>query len=275
MMPVNKDANGNRFVKAEVEVPGAPEEVWEAIATGPGISSWFVPSTVDGRAGGQINMNFGPGMDSVSAITAWDPPRRLVAESPGELGPNGPTIATEWTVEAQSGGTCVVRVVHRWFTDSDAWDNQFEGHEQGWSAFFRILRTYLTDFRGQPSTAFQLMSVSAQPVSQAWQALVTPLGLQGVAGGHRVTTNPDAPRLVARVEFVGPAEYPELLLRLYEPTGGTAHMFAMPMGGSVCLFVRQYLYGARAAAEIAQAEREWTAWMHARFPEQGAAEPVS
>jgi hypothetical protein len=65
------------------------------------------------------------------------------------------------------------------------------------------------------------------------------------------------------------------MLRLYEPTGGTAHMFAMPMGGSVCVSVRFYLYGARAAAAIGQVEREWAAWMHARFPEQGAAEPVS
>lgn len=33
-----KNAAGNRSVKAEVDVPGTPEEVWNAIATGPGIS---------------------------------------------------------------------------------------------------------------------------------------------------------------------------------------------------------------------------------------------
>ena len=43
-MPVKKDASGRRSVEAEVEVPGTPEEVWQAIATGPGISSWFVPT---------------------------------------------------------------------------------------------------------------------------------------------------------------------------------------------------------------------------------------
>ena len=42
-MPVKKDESGRRSVQAEVEVPGTPEEVWEAIATGPGITSWFVP----------------------------------------------------------------------------------------------------------------------------------------------------------------------------------------------------------------------------------------
>ncbi len=62
-MPVKKDASGHRSVQAEVEVPGTPEEVWEAIATGPGISSWFVPTEVEQREGGIITANFGPGMD--------------------------------------------------------------------------------------------------------------------------------------------------------------------------------------------------------------------
>jgi hypothetical protein len=38
-MPVKKDATGQRSVQAEVEVPGSPEDVWRAIATGNGISS--------------------------------------------------------------------------------------------------------------------------------------------------------------------------------------------------------------------------------------------
>ena len=53
-MPVKKDPNGRRYVEAEVEVPGTPEEVWRAIATGPGISSWFVPTQVEERVGGKV-----------------------------------------------------------------------------------------------------------------------------------------------------------------------------------------------------------------------------
>ena len=147
-MPVKKDPDGRRSVQAEVEVPGTPEEVWQAIATGPGISSWFVPTEVEERVGGITTSHFGPGMDSLATITAWEPPHRFVAESPGE-GEGDPTVATEWTVEARSGGTCVVRVVHAWFTNSDAWDEQFEGHTYGWIAFFRILRLYLSHFAGQ------------------------------------------------------------------------------------------------------------------------------
>ena len=52
-----------RAIRLEVDVPGTPEEVWATVATGPGITSWFVPSTVEERDGGAIAMHFGEGMD--------------------------------------------------------------------------------------------------------------------------------------------------------------------------------------------------------------------
>ncbi|HEX9763780.1 MAG TPA: hypothetical protein VGA39_00720, partial [Candidatus Acidoferrales bacterium] len=100
-MSVKKEPNGRRSVQVEVEVPGTPEEVWQAIATGPGVSSWFVPAEVDERAG-TVTLDFGPGMRSVAKRTAWDPPRRFAAEC-SDWGPNSPPVATEWTVEARSG----------------------------------------------------------------------------------------------------------------------------------------------------------------------------
>ena len=38
-MNVKKEASGRRSIQVEVEVPGTPEEVWQAIASGPSISS--------------------------------------------------------------------------------------------------------------------------------------------------------------------------------------------------------------------------------------------
>lgn len=269
-MPVKKDSSGRRSVQAEVEVPGTPEQVWQAIATGPGISSWFVPTEVESGPDGvptKVVMHFGPGgsMDAVAEVTAWDPPRRFAADSPGE-GPNAPTIATEWIVEARSGSTCAVRVVHSWFAASDDWDNQFEGHEQGWAAFFRILRLYLAHFSGQESSAFQAMGFGAEPTSKAWSALVDPLGLSGATEGQSVRSPAGAPRLAGLVERAGPLPYPELLLRLDEPAPGIAHFFAMPMGGQVCIPVRVYLFGERASATAAREGSVWQSWMGERFP---------
>ena len=266
-MPVKKDASGRRYVEAEVEVPGTPEEVWQAIATGPGISSWFVPTTVEEREGGSIVGDFGPGMESLATITTWDPPHRFAADSRDDMGPDDPTVATEWIVEARSGGTCVVRVVHSWFTSSDAWDDQFEGHTYGWISFFRVLRLYLAHFRGQPCCPFQLMGVAPEPKSEAWAALTGALGLGGAAVGQRVSTSQSAPSLAGTVEWAGQPEWPEeLLLRLDEPAPGIAHLVPHPMGGQVYVTIRFYLYGDQAPAAVTRAEPEWRTWMNARFP---------
>lgn len=257
-MPVKKDENGHRYVEAEVEVPGTPEAVWQAIATGPGISAWFVPTTVEERAGGSAVSNFGPGMESVAKITAWDPPRRFDAETQEAAG----RVATEWHVEARSGDTCVVRVVHRWFADTDDWDAQFEGFEAGWREFFRMLRIYLGHFAGERATPVALSAFSTQPIDATWRAVTGGFEL----GGERATSAAGAPALRGAVEMQS-AEHGQLLLRLEHPAPGLAHFFAMPMGPQVLVSARFYLYGERGAAAAPAVEREWSAWLGERFPQ--------
>ena len=269
-MPVNKDPSGRRWVQAEVEVPGSPEQVWQAIATGPGISAWFVPTEVEEREGGGVTASFGPGMDSHATITTWEPPHRFVADSRDDMGPGDPAVATEWIVEARSGGVCIVRVVHSWYTDSDQWDDQYEQAQYGWLGFFLILRLYLAHFAGQPCAAFQLGGWAPAPKDAAWAALTRALGFVGARVGQRVETAQDAPPLAGLVEEVGPPENPEvLLLRLDVPTSGLAHLFAMPMAGQAYLSMRCFLYGGEAAAAVARDEPRWQAWMSERFPMGG------
>jgi hypothetical protein len=161
-------------------------------------------------------------------------------------------------------------VVHSWFTSKDDWDEQFEGHSQGWVGFFRILRLYLTHFRGQCCAPFQLMGVAPEPKSEAWDALTRPLGLAGAAVGQRVSTPAGAPPLAGTVEWAGQADWSEeLLLRLDEPAPGLAHLFALPMGGQVYLTTRFYLYGDQAPAAAAHAESAWQAWVNERFAPAG------
>jgi uncharacterized protein YndB with AHSA1/START domain len=262
-MPVNKDPSGRRSVQAETEVVGTPEEVWDAIASGPGITSWFVPTRVDGRVGGEVVANFGPGMDSLSTITEWNPPHNFVAGSRDDLGPDDPTVATEWIVEAREGGKCVVRVVHSWFSDSDQWDAQYEGHTYGWMSFFRVLRLYLAHFRGRHGVPVQVMGMTAPPKEAAWEAWTRPLGLFGAVEGQRVRTPADAPPLAGTVEWAGQPAWPEeLLIRLDEPAPGIAHLVPHPMG-QVYMTLRMYLFGDGAAAS--QAEAAWQAWFAENF----------
>jgi uncharacterized protein YndB with AHSA1/START domain len=260
-MPVKKDPSGRRTVEAEVEVPGSPEQVWQAIASGPGISSWFVPTEVDGRVGGTAVSHFAPGnsMDSVATITEWSPPHRFVAET--QEGPG--TVATEWTVEARAGGVCVVRVVHSWFASTDDWDNEFEGHTHGWATFFRNLRLALTYFPGQTGWPIQVMSMAPPPASSAWDTLIGPLGLKSAAAGQHVQAAAGAASFAGQVEQSG--THPDLLLRLDQPAPGLAHFFAFPMGEQVLVVVRFYFYGEKAKEVAARQEPIWQAWMEGRF----------
>lgn len=271
-MSVKEDEDGRRWVEAQVEVPGTPEEVWRAIATGPGISSWFVPAEVEEREGGEIVCDFGPGMVSRSTIQVWDPLHRTVSES-RDLGPDAPPIATEWIVEARSGGTCIVRVVHSLFASGDEWDDQLEGFEQGWPDFFRILRLVLSRFPGQRSAAFQSMGAASGSKSSAWEALTGALGFTAAREGRRVETTAGVPGLAGVVERVGQEPHPEeLLLRLDRPAPGLAHLFALPIGETVCLSLRAYLFGDSADAAAEREGPRWQAWMEQRFPPHRPAE---
>lgn len=267
-MPVMKDESGRRSVQAEVEVPGSPEEVWKAIATGEGVSAWFVPAEVDERVGGKAICHFSPDgtMDSVATIETWEPPHRFVATT--EEGP-GP-VATEWAVEARSGSTCLVRVVHSWFAQSDDWDKEFEGHTYGWQSFFRILRLYATHFLGQRGRSFQEMVALPEPRDEAWTALLTALGLGRPQVGERIRTSEGLPLFVGTVEWAGVPLWPEdLLIRVEEPVAGLAHWSAHPMGGQVFLALRFYCYGEDIDATVAEWSQKWHEWLAATFPAAG------
>jgi uncharacterized protein YndB with AHSA1/START domain len=266
-MSVKKEASGRRYVQVEVEVPGTPEEVWKAIATGPGLSSWFVPAEFEERDGKPVavTLNFGPGMESRSVVTAWDPPRRYAAQ--GEGGGGSPPIADEWSVEARGGGICVVRIVHSLFASTDDWDNQLEGTESGWPGFFRILRIYLTHFRGQRSATMQWIAPAAGTVREAWETLTAALGLKDVSAGQRWTAPAGVPALGGLVEYVehGSQSPCNALLRLDKPGPGVAALGAVNFGGSM-VTLNFYLYGDQAAGTAASETPLWETWIEERFP---------
>lgn len=136
----------SRRIELEVEVPGTPEEVWEAIATGPGISAWLHPTEVEQRQGGAFSFDMGLGSGRhYGTVTGWDPPRRFVQEVDWQASESAPAarLATEWHVEARDGGTCVVRLVMSGFGSGAAWDEEIDGLSQGMQAALDSLRNYL------------------------------------------------------------------------------------------------------------------------------------
>ena len=258
-----------RSVEVSIDVPGTPEQVWEAIATGPGFTAWFCPARIEGREGGVAAFEVAPGMESAGTVTAWEPPRRFVASDELWI-PGAPRLATEILVEARSGGTCRVRIVSSLFTSSDDWDDQLESLEQGWPAFLRLLRLYMEGFAGQPCTPVRALGLSAAPEEEAWNRMLGALGLAGAAAGERFTTRgTGAPALGGVVERV---DEREVSLRLDEPAPGYGILTACSHGGQVMLSLGLHLFGEGAEAARERDEPLWRGWMEARFPTAEAVE---
>lgn len=257
-------APATRAIDLDIEVPGTPEEVWEAVASGPGITAWFVPATVEGRVGGKVELDFGPGYGVETArVTAWDPPRRFVAEVAGE---GRPPFATEWLVEARDGGTCVVRLINSGFGHGAEWDAEYDATESGWRLFLRNLRLYLTHFPGQRCTSVLVNGHAAGPVARAFGELAAVLGLpEDAAEGEKVTAGaPGVPPLAGVVEL---ATDSVLALRLDQPASGIGFVAAEPAGeGSSHASVYLYLFGDGAAEAAARDEPAWRALVQRHFP---------
>ena len=80
-------------------------------------------------------------------MTGWDPPRRFVYEEPewaelaGHPDASVSPLATEFLVEARSGGTCVVRVTSSAFGTGADWENEFiDEMATYFRPFFDLLR---------------------------------------------------------------------------------------------------------------------------------------
>jgi uncharacterized protein YndB with AHSA1/START domain len=265
-MSVKKEPSGRRSVQIEVEVPGTPEEVWQAIATGPGISSWFVPTEFEVRDGKPVavKVTMGPGMEATSAVTAWEPPQKWAAQSEGWL-PGMPPIAHQWSVEARGGGICIVRIVQSLFASTDDWDNQLESAAHGMPGFLRTLRIYLTHFRGQRSTTIQWRAPAAGTEAEAWEALTSALGVNGASVGQRCAAPAGVPAFSGVVEYITESPY-DALLRLDRPGPAVAAIGTYNMGGQAMVALGFYHYGDQAAATAAAETPLWDAWFQKRFP---------
>ncbi|MGZ3142650.1 SRPBCC family protein [Lentzea chajnantorensis] len=148
------------------EVPASVDEVWEAIATGPGIDSWYM-----GRnevRNGQVTMAFGA-YRPTSEITAWDPPKHFAHDS-GKAG-DGRFIAYEFLVEGRDHGSTVLRMVTSGFLPGDDWADEFEAMRLGGALFWRTLVEYLGHFAGRTAQPLTVFGPAVTDWDEAWRRL--------------------------------------------------------------------------------------------------------
>lgn len=241
------------------ELPGTPEQVWAAIATAEGISSWMMPTDLEERAGGAICVHRGE-RDLAGTVTVWDPPRRVAYAEPdwaalgGHKGAPVTPLVTEFLVEARPGDTCVLHVVTSGLGTGADWEREFfQDRDRYWSPFFDHLRLYLAHFPGQQAT---LLSVTAKMPGSA-QAVLS--AIRQALGAEEVGRKVDTRGVLGQVERVGQVE---LLVRLTGPVPGLLAFGTMDAGdASARAVIGGYLFSADAPGYVEREQPAWRAWL--------------
>jgi uncharacterized protein YndB with AHSA1/START domain len=245
-----------RKLEKTVELDATPEQVWEAIATGPGISTWFVPTRAEPGTGSEIVQDFGGAFTGTGRVTAWEPGRRF-GYAGGDEGSG--QHAYEFLVEARDGGSTVLRFVQSGFRDDvDGWENEYNSFDKGWELFFGNLRSYFAHFAGRPVRNVVTMAYTTGGSADAWPVFHRALGLSGrPAVGDEVVL--DGPQKVAGVVDVATDEF------LGVRSDSALFRFGAEGSDGCGISAYHYFYGDQVDADALTAA--WQAWLTELFPQ--------
>lgn len=228
--------------------------MWRAIATAEGITSWMMPTQLEPAEGGAVAFDMGPDATSRGRVTAFEPSHRFAYEEDwasllGRAGADVTTLLTEFLVEAEAGGTCVVRVVTSAFGTGADWENEFwEEMSSGWAPMLDNLRLYLSHFPDQQATPMWAGATFAAAPGDAISMVRARLGVEAVG-------DPVSARGVdGRVERLFDRHF---LLRVDAPVPGFLSFYSFGTGEGSGVHLQGYLFSDGAPA---YAEREQAAW---------------
>jgi uncharacterized protein YndB with AHSA1/START domain len=176
-------------LRKQITLQATPEQVWEAIATGPGIDAWFMGrNEIEPREGGRTAMTIGPSTEE-GTVTAWDPLRRFAYQ--GGYPESGTFMAFEWLIEGRDDGTCVLRLVQSGVLGDD-WESEYDALDKGWDMYQHQLAQYLAWFRGRAAAPVLAVVPDGGAFEQILPRLYDGLGLDGPASeGDKVRLTPE------------------------------------------------------------------------------------
>jgi uncharacterized protein YndB with AHSA1/START domain len=235
----------------DIDLEATPEQVWDAIATGPGIDSWFMgKNEVEPREGGRATMEL-PGFTGEATVTAWQPPHRFAYRTtPGE---EGAFMAFEYLIEGRDGGGTVLRLVHSGLLGGD-WQAEYDALKKGNSLYLLTLAQYLKHFPGRTAVPVTAFGPQQSNEDEVWAAVTRAVGLPtDVREGDKVhftVGGRDIDGIVDTVlapGFLG-VRTEDALLRI--------------VGGGGAILTGHHIF---ADVDQAEAERTWGAWLAAVF----------
>jgi uncharacterized protein YndB with AHSA1/START domain len=185
-------------IRGEITVDATPDEVWQAIASGPGVDSWLMGRTeIDSAAKTITFAMFGE--VSRGTITGWEPGHRYAWHE--DMNPDGTFTAYEWLIEARDGGGAVVRVVHSGLLGEN-WEAEYDGLSVGDHAFTKKLAVYLDHFA--PRIATSTVFLPGPITEDSWAAMTAAVGVtaQAADGQPARLSVPGIEPVDGTIEFV-------------------------------------------------------------------------
>lgn len=235
----------------EASVDASVEEVWDAIATGPGIDSWYMGRTsVEPGADGSVHTDLG-GFAMDSSVTSWEPPHRFGYRTDG---PDGRFIAFEYLIEGREQGSTVIRLVANGFLPGDDWEAEFDAMLKGGQMYFGTLVAYLNHFAGRFATPLTVSGPRVADWDSAWAAMRAALGVSATPalGDPARLTVPGLPPIEGEIDFVNAHA-------LGVRTEDALYRFVQGFFGSVVLV--HHLFAD--AVDEQETTRAWQAWLDA------------
>jgi uncharacterized protein YndB with AHSA1/START domain len=240
-------------LRKEITLDATPEQVWEAIATGPGLDAWFMGrNQVEPREGGRSSMTIGEHTEE-GTVTAWEPPRRFAFR--GQSPDGSVFMAFEWLIEGRDDGATVLRLVQSGVLGDD-WETEYDALGMGWDMYLHQLGQYLRFFPGRTATPITVMGPGPGDAGKMWAELRRGLGLAGPpAEGDRVRLTPDGLAPVdGVVDYLSP-----VVLGVRSDHG--LYRFVRGFDGTVA--AGHHLYAGDVDPE--ETERAWQAWLVGLF----------
>jgi uncharacterized protein YndB with AHSA1/START domain len=236
-----------------IEVDATAEQAWDAIATGPGMDSWFMGrNTVEPREGGTTTFSIGD-FTQASTVTTWEPPTRFAyTADPGE---DGTFHRFDYQVTERPGGGVAIRYEHAGML-GDEWEAEYEAMQEGDPAYVFKLHQYLTYFAGRHGISVEAFG---PPIADRERAMATYRRVLGLDDDALVDTPVKAElggigTIDGSVDFLSPSfigvRTPDAILRFIWAFDGRSyighHLFAQ-------------------GVDRAEAERAWSDWLSRLF----------
>ncbi len=235
----------------EIDLAATPEQVWAAIATGPGIDSWFMGrNDIEPREGGKASMTM-PGFTSESTVTVWEPGRHFAYRGP--TGEDGSFMAFEYLIEGRDGGATALRLVHSGILAGD-WEAEYDALKKGNPLYLRTLAQYLQHFPGRTAVPVAAFGPQQADQEQVWAGITRALGLSGkVSEGDKVHFKVDGQEINGVVDtLIEPSFFgvrtDDALLRF--------------VGGGGVIMTGHHVF---ADIDQAAAEQTWGSWLASVF----------